>query len=70
MKWKETYNEIVKYVLDNKDKLNNLMVKDFVSHLSLKFDLSPITIRESYLRTMSFENIIEITEYGLVKIKK
>jgi DNA-binding transcriptional MerR regulator len=61
-KWKEKYELVKKYILENRDKLNGMLLNDFCAKLGLLADVAPITIQGQYVSALKLEKIIEVSE--------
>jgi hypothetical protein len=61
-KWKEKYELVKKYILENRDKLDGMLLNDFCAKLGLLVDVAPRTIQGQYVPALKLENIIEVPE--------
>jgi hypothetical protein len=59
-RWKENYELIKQYVLEHKDELDNILLREFCSRLALLIGSSPITVEWQYVNTLILEGIIEV----------
>jgi hypothetical protein len=59
-RWKENYELIKQYVLEHRDELDNILLREFCSRLALLIGSSPITVEWQYVNTLILEGIIEV----------
>lgn len=69
MKWQENFEKIKKYIIENKEKLDNKPIGIFLGIIGYELKISPATIRVSYLGSLVATNVIEVNEDNIVKIK-
>jgi hypothetical protein len=59
-RWKENYELIKQYVLEHKNELDNILLREFCSRLALLIGASPITVEWQYVNTLILEGIIDV----------